>query len=149
MSNVMTYDAYGPHQRVGFARQGLDLYGQKPEKEWEPFDGIGIVCTLFPNVSFALAPRTTLLSQLMPGPTPDRSVTLQTVFSMTPLDDKQRARAEADARFLYDVVRNEDYATGLRIQRGMASGANQRFLYGRNELGLHRFHQTVAQYLNG
>src|SRR5437763_12716933 len=28
MSNVVAYDAYGPHQRVGFARQGLDLDSQ-------------------------------------------------------------------------------------------------------------------------
>ena len=150
MSNVMTYDAWGPHQRVGFARQGLDLYSQKPEAEWEPFAGISVVCTLFPNVSFALAPTATLVSQLMPGPTPDRSVTLQTVFSMTPVtSDEQWATARASADFLYEVVRTEDYATGLAIQRGMASGANQRFLYGRNELGLHRFHRTVAEYLAG
>ena len=148
MSNVMTYDAYGPHQRIGFARQGLDLYQQKPQEEWEPFDGISVVCTLFPNVSIALAPRATLVSQLMPGPTPDRSITMQTVFSMTPVaGDQQWATARANARFLYDVVRTEDYATGLGIQRGMASGANEQFLYGRNELGLHRFHATVAAYL--
>ena len=144
----MTYDAYGPHRRIGFARQGLDLYQQKPEEEWEPFDGISVVCTLFPNVSIALAPRATLVSQLMPGPTPDRSVTMQTVFSMTPVaGDEQWATARANAQFLYDVVRTEDYATGLGIQRGMASGANEQFLFGRNELGLHRFHATVAAYL--
>jgi phenylpropionate dioxygenase-like ring-hydroxylating dioxygenase large terminal subunit len=148
MSNVMTYDAYGPHQRIGFARQGLDLYCQKPEEEWEPFDGVSVVCTLFPNVSIALAPRATLVSQLMPGPTPDRSLTRQTVFSMTPITgDDQWSAARANARFLYDVVRTEDYATGLGIQRGMATGANERFLFGRNELGLHRFHATVAAYV--
>jgi hypothetical protein len=67
---------------------------------------------------------------------------------MTPVaGDDQWAAARANARFLYEVVRTEDYATGLGIQRGLAAGANEQFLFGRNELGLHRFHATVAAYL--
>ena len=53
----------------------------------------------------------------------------------------------ARADFLHQVVRDEDYATGLGIQRGLASGANTHFTFGRNELGLHRFHRSVAAFL--
>src|SRR4051794_15537928 len=72
-----------------------------------PLPGVSVVCTLFPNVSFALAPKATMLSQLMPGPTPDRSVTVQTVFSMTPVEGDDLRRAETNAQFLYDVVHDE------------------------------------------
>lgn len=148
MSNTMTYDAFGPHQRVGFPKHGIELLRNKPEEEWGNYDGISLVCTLFPNISFAFSPDGTMVSQLFPGPTSDRSHTHQTVYRMTPvLTDEDRERSEARADFLYEVVRDEDYATGLGIQRGLTSGANAEFVFGRNELGLHRFHQSVAEFM--
>jgi hypothetical protein len=45
------------------------------------------------------------------------------------------------------VVREEDYATGLRQQRGLATGAKSHVLFGRNEGGGQRFHRWLAQLL--
>ncbi len=39
------------------------------------------------------------------------------------------------------VVRDEDYATGLKIQRTVKTGAKKEFVFGRNEGG--------AQYVHG
>ena len=45
--------------------------------------------------------------------------------------------------FLLDVVRDEDYATGKRIGRTLATGAKANVLFGRNEGGGQRFHSWV------
>ena len=45
------------------------------------------------------------------------------------------------------VVRDEDYYTGLRLQRALATRAKEHVLFGRNEGGGQRFHQTLDQYL--
>ena len=50
-------------------------------------------------------------------------------------------------RFLEHVVRDEDYATGLRIQRALESGALTDVLFGRNEWGGQRFHRFVEALL--
>ncbi len=42
--------------------------------------------------------------------------------------------------FNHHVVQNEDYFTGLRIQRALRSGGKQHNLFGRNEGGGQRFH---------
>jgi hypothetical protein len=41
------------------------------------------------------------------------------------------------------VVRDEDYFTGLRIQRALQTGALSDVLFGRNEGGGQRFHRFV------
>ena len=43
MSNVMATDAYGPHQRIVFAKHGIEGLRDQPEEEWVPADHIGPV----------------------------------------------------------------------------------------------------------
>jgi phenylpropionate dioxygenase-like ring-hydroxylating dioxygenase large terminal subunit len=148
MSNTMAYDAWGPHQRIAFAKHAITALRDRPEDTWGEFEGVDLVCTLFPNVSLAISPELVLVSQLHPGPTHDRSRTLQTIIRRhPPAGEEEQRRAERGAAFLYRVVEDEDYATGLGIQRALASGANTEFVIGRNEVGLQRFHRTVAEHL--
>ena len=71
------------------------------------------------------------------------------VVTLTIESDEARQKAETYTNFLYDVVRDEDYKTGLDIQKGLASGANTHFTFGRNELTLQRFHGWVDRLLAG
>ncbi len=41
------------------------------------------------------------------------------------------------------VVRDEDYATGLQVQRSLATGAKDHLVFGRNEGGGQHFHRWV------
>lgn len=148
MSNVMCFDSYGPHQRVGFARQGIEALRDRPEDEWGDYDGISVIITFFPHCSLVLSNDGGFLSQLWPGPTHDRSHTTQTLFrSQRDITTEDEAALKAQAEFLYAVVKDEDYATGFGIQRALSSGAASRagdsFVFGANEMGNQRFHQTV------
>ena len=62
-----------------------------------------------------------MVSQLFPGPTADRSRTVQTIITRSSAGDRrgpgQKAQTYTD--FLYEVVRDEDYKTGLDIQKGL------------------------------
>jgi hypothetical protein len=51
------------------------------------------------------------------------------------------AAIDKQIAFLEMVVRDEDYATGLKIQRTVMTGAKTEFVFGRNEGG--------AQYVHG
>lgn len=150
LSNLMAVDAHGPHQRVVFARRSLASLADVAEEGWDPVAHIGPVHTLFPCFALAGGWRDqALVSQLFPGPTPDRSRTVQTIITRHPVvDEADRKRVEGYADFLYSVVKDEDYATGLQIQANLASGANTEFTFGRNELALHHFHRTVDRLLD-
>jgi hypothetical protein len=73
---------------------------------------------------------------------------VQTIITRDPVvTDEGRQRATAYADFLYDVVREEDYATGFGITAGLASGANEEFVFGRTEPSLHHIHRWVDRLL--
>jgi hypothetical protein len=141
----MAVDAFGPHQRVVFAKHSLTELRDRAEEEWDPVEHIGPVYTIFPCLSLAGGWRDqAMISQLFPGPTADRSRTVQTIITRDPLEtDEQREKAETFTDFLFAVVRDEDYATGFAITKGLTSGANEDFVFGRNEPSLHHFHRWV------
>jgi phenylpropionate dioxygenase-like ring-hydroxylating dioxygenase large terminal subunit len=147
-NNVMTFDAYGPHQRIGFPAHAITALEAKPKDEWETSTGLAVIRTLFPNVSFAISPGGGMVSQLLPGPTPDRSTTIQNfVYRDVPKTPEEIAMAEIGRDVFHAAVRDEDNPMVAGIQRGLHSGAVDTFVFGRNELGNQRFHRWVDYYL--
>ncbi|HLI82246.1 MAG TPA: aromatic ring-hydroxylating dioxygenase subunit alpha [Candidatus Binataceae bacterium] len=151
MSNIMTYDSFGPHQRVGFPTHKIAELRNKPQEDWELEEGITVVRTIFPNVSFAIsAKHGGMVSQLLPGPTPDRSRTIQNhIYAKPPATNEERAMMDAAVNLFISAVQNEDNWVCAKIQRGLLSGGNKDFVFGRNELGLHRLHDWIDYYVNG
>jgi len=150
MPNKAVYDAWGPHQRVSMPIPGMEALEDRPESEW-PIEGLTAgVWTIFPHVSIAgfdAGGKLWLISQLFPGETVDRSVTVQHFLTPFDPDDEQRQKIDDMMKLLDHVVRNEDYFTGLRQQRALATGSKSHVLFGRNEGGGQRFHAWVEALL--
>jgi nitrite reductase/ring-hydroxylating ferredoxin subunit len=148
--NRALYHAFGPHQRVDSPNPLLLKLEAKPEEEWSARHLLGGVWTIFPHVSIAgfdAGGRGVLVSQLFPGASPLESTTVQTYLMEKPPGDEERAAAEQTFELLGRVVRDEDYATGLRQQRALATGAKEFVLFGRNEGGGQRFHRWLDHLL--
>ena len=147
----MAADAWGPHQRLAFPQRSIEELRDTPEAQWPALGHLGVVHTVFPHVSVAGGRGVpTMVSQLFPGPTPDRSRTVQTHLVPAPLEtDAAREAMDGAVEFLLRVVRDEDYATGLGIQRALSSGANEHFVFGRNEPCNQNFHRWVDRLLAG
>ena len=146
MTSRPIYDAWGPHQRMtGFYEQVLE-YDDVADDDIPLAEVDGGVWTIFPHVSIAGFPvgeRGLMVSQLFPGAAPDRSVTIQNYLTITEPDDELCALAEKQGEFFEHVVRDEDYFTGVRIDRNIRTGAKQEFVFGRNEGGGQRFHRHL------
>jgi hypothetical protein len=101
---------------------------------------------VFPHVSIAdfyAGVKLYMVSQLFPGPSVGESLTIQSFLATTAPDDAQKEAIAGMMKFLEHVVRDEDYFTGLRIQRALQTGALSDVLFGRNEGGGQRFHRFV------
>lgn len=149
-SNVMHYDAFGPHMRTGYAQNTIGKLRDVPPEKWGGMenDGYDFVRTLFPNISIFLAPEIGQIAQLMPGPTPDRNRTnLLYVSAKPPADDTDAEKIEQMITFFRDVTHDEDYLLGLQVQKGLESGAIENVVFGRNERGNQFFHRYVDYYL--
>jgi hypothetical protein len=60
---------------------------------------------------------------------------------------KQAEEADKQFDLLEYVVREEDYATGLRLQKGLKTGMIDSVMFGRNEGGGQSFHGWVDKIL--
>jgi len=146
MSTKALYDAWGPHQRVSAPDRHFGELAELPEDQWDIGLLSGGVWTIFPHVSvaaFDAGGKIYMVSQLFPGASADESLTIQNFLHTRPADDDQAALVAERMEFLGRVVADEDYYTGLRIQRTVKTGAKAHFMFGRNEGGGQRFHRWV------
>ena len=151
VGNLLVLDTYGPHQRLTFGRKSLNELLDKPEAEWEVDQHIRLIHNCFPNLSVSgILGDHCLVSQIFPGPTPTSTVTRQTVLvAKPPVTAEQHAASEFFSSMVLQAVRDEDYAVGRTIQDGLKCGANQQFLFGRNEPAVQNYHRTVARLMTG
>ena len=149
MYNQALYYAWGPHQRVNSPDPSLAQFNDiKDVGTAQLMTG---VWTIFPHVSIASfdsGGRGVLISQLFPGATPQESYTVQNyLMERPPADEETRQQAHEQFKFLEYVVREEDYATGLRQQRALSTDTMPHVMFGRNEGGGQRFHGWVEKLL--
>jgi carnitine monooxygenase subunit len=161
IGNKAVYYPWGPHQRVSSlvprkpidtqqdvtaSDPPVDLSVDLPIEQW-PIDRLTLgVWTIFPHISiasFEAMGRVFLVSQLFPGDTPGSSVTVQTFLHSGPDAPGQADKIRETMAFLHHVVQDEDYFTGLRLQRALMTGAKSHVMFGRNEGGGQRFHRWV------
>ena len=146
------YYAWGSHVRMvsptRFAR-AADL----PEEQWQTQDLTPGIWTIFPNISIAGGQGSAaydgqgaspyMISQMFPGETPGSSFTIQNFLLPEEPDPEHEERYAATMKMYLDVVRDEDYYTGLRVQRALKTGAKAHSLFGRNEGGGQMFHRWI------
>jgi len=147
--NKAIYDAWGPHQRVSSPDERMKTLEELPEDEWTLRKLTSGVWTIFPHVSIARFDAGVplfMISQLLPGDTPETSRTTQHFLAAEDPSEHMET-IEKQMAFLLNVVRDEDYFTGIRIGQALATGAKESVMFGRNEAGGQRFHGWVNDLL--
>lgn len=159
--NVQMYDTYGRHHRMMLCMKSIDDLRGKPKDEWNVLQGTLPVYYLFPNVQLLISPAGPTLVRVYPdGANPHMSwsqidfymdprvleselaKTLAAARGITPMD-LLAERMEGFAR----VIEAEDYVAAASGHRGMASGAQEYVVFGRNEPALHHYHNTYREAL--
>ena len=151
-NNVMEYDAHGPHILIGFAARTVEQLGEVDRDElWQhETNGFDFIRLFFPNVSIFIAPEITQIAQMIPGPGPLQNTTILHFLHPEPAQNDEDIAAREDmADWLRDVVQEEDYGVGLKIQGGLETGLMKNVIFGRNERGNQYFHRYVKWYSDG
>ena len=151
MPNQANYYAWGPHQRVQAPGRDLLALDGVPESDWDTETLLAGVWTIFPHVSIASfqgGGRAVMISQLLPGAHVGESFTTQMYLTEKVPTEAQSVEAHDQFKFLEHVVRDEDYATGLRQQVALKNGGRDHVLFGENEGGAQRFHKWVERVIH-
>jgi phenylpropionate dioxygenase-like ring-hydroxylating dioxygenase large terminal subunit len=152
ITNRNTYDLFGPHVRIGFANKPIFEIRDRPESEWPAmFEVMSMVHYIFPNISISgQTDRPLMVSRLLPGPTPDRSTTVQYHYYRKPVEgDEAVATAEARRKLYAHVTSQEDFVTGFKINRGLGALGDDSIRFGRNESGNQNLHRWIDTLVNG
>ena len=146
IGNLLVHDTFGPHQRLTFGRRTLAELNAKSRETWSPTDHIRLIHSGFPNLSISgIVGDFALVSQILPGEDPSSTITRQSILTAAaPTDEQSLNAAQQFSEMVYDAVLNEDYAIGTQLQAGIASLANETFIFGRNEPAVQHYHRWVA-----
>jgi len=140
--NLNVVEEFGPHRRVAFPYKRIDRMRTAPPDEQSATGVLTYVYHLFPNVAVATFPFST--SVLVHEPLAiDRTRVIN--YTLTCGDESDAQWQDALKRsldFQLDGA-NEDREVAVSIQRGLASGGNEFFEFGRFEGALSHFHRTL------
>ncbi len=141
--NLNLIEYFGRNSRVTFPFQRIRKLAAVPEAERNVDGAVTFVYQLFPNAIIAVLSHHTVVTVLEPaGLGETRSVT----YSLTNRpsgDEDPAAAAKRDAAFVSQTGAAEDNAVVCAIQKGIASGANEHFSYGRFEGAIAHFHRSL------
>lgn len=152
LTDVMFYDAYPPHHRLGFPRREMKEDAKLPEEQWPeiPHGGVHL---LYPNTIIQVEKMSPELEfvygfyRMFPGETVDKAFTLMSTYrpAEVPADADDGPWVEVHD-LVRQIVSTEDYSISAGGQRNLKWAPEDfRIVYGSNEIALQHFHRRLAR----
>jgi carnitine monooxygenase subunit len=153
LSNIMSYDNYGPNHRMEMPRAEFLEYSDKPEEEWPDttYNGLYFV---FPNMvinvnSIKGGKQFYGISRIFPGDKVDEANTVITTYKPGQMQHIEETESWTEMHdFIVKVVSTEDYSVSKEGQQNMKyAPADFKPVLGANELALQNIHRHINQLL--
>ncbi len=144
--NLVHFEALGPHYRMVAAKRGIASLEEQPEANWNLLDQAVVSYAIFPNLAINFHGDHVAFYRVFPD-AKDQGRSLWEFDQLTPEAPKApKAQRYFEKNFHYVVDTGaEDVEMGERIQKTLASGANEHVLFGGFEPILTWFHSRVAR----
>ncbi len=143
--NLSPFQAFGRNHRITFVRKTIDKLRTLPEAEWDLIVHAATVYLLFPNTVLTIQNDHVDIFRVYPaGDRVGESVMYMDFYIPEPASsEKAVLHWEKNVDLLMRTVETQDFPMGEDIQRGIASGAQEVFTYGRFEPALGHYHRAV------
>ena len=141
-------EGVGLHTRILVGRDKLPAARALPPQAWDIRRHATLTHAIFPNSLLIYHPDATSHMAMFPI-TPDEMLFVHSFFTPhDPRDDEERAHWDRTFEMIdAGVFSAEDLFVSEQIQRGLKSGANESFVFGRFEQHLSRFHDNLGALL--
>jgi len=141
--NLNVVESCGANSRITFPFRQIQSLAEVAPEERRVEGLLTYVYHLFPNALVSVMSHHTSLAVFEPLAV-DRIRLFTYVLIDRNLSGLDAALAMQNAEFVGGTAAGEDLAVVRAIQRGMGSGANEHFTFGRFESAIVHFHQTLA-----
>ena len=141
--NLTLVEHAGPHSRVTFPFQRIRKLAEVPVEDRRVEGRLTYVYQVFPCAIVAVLSRHTTMVVLEPVDAQSTRVVNYVMSNRAAGGEADREAAERDISFVKQTGGAEDLVVTQAIQRGLASGANEVFTFGRHEGALAHFHRTL------
>ena len=142
--NLNVVETFGSNSRVTYPFRRIGKLASQPPSERRVDGLLTYVYHLFPNVLITVLSRHTNVVVLEPLALDRTRVVTYTLTNRGGDPQEMRREAERDAEFVGQTGAAEDRAVVSAIQRGIASGANEAFMFGRFESAIVHFHRSLG-----
>jgi phenylpropionate dioxygenase-like ring-hydroxylating dioxygenase large terminal subunit len=144
LSEVSICDAFGPHPRmIGLLKSVLSEIDKPDETDWRFLPHTTTQLIFMPSGLITYQRDHVELWRVTPLAV-DRTLVRTSLYApKTPTTDKARAYWRKNLDQLLEVTGREDFPLMARIHAGMASGAVDELIYGRNEPALIHLHRSI------
>ena len=149
LSEVSIYDAFGPHPRmIGLLKTVLEEIRKPDEADWSFLPHTTTQLIFMPSGLMTYQRDHIELWRLTPLAV-DRTLVRTSLYAPeAPTSDKTRAYWRKNLDALIDVTGREDFPLMKKIHDGLASGALDELVYGRNEPALIHLHRAINEALD-
>jgi phenylpropionate dioxygenase-like ring-hydroxylating dioxygenase large terminal subunit len=141
--NLNVIEHVGPHSRVTFPFQRIRKLAEVAPDERRVEGRLTYAYQVFPSTIVAVLSRHTALLLLEPVDVQTTRVTSHILTHRATDGEDAAAAAARDVEFVKQTGGAEDLAIAHAIQRGLTSGANDVFTFGRYESAIVHFHRTL------
>lgn len=144
-SNLMAFDAFGPHSRLTLPRRRITELRDRPESDWRLIPETAIIYNFFPNVTMVVqAGHVEMWRSYPDGDAADRSRVEVSVFTPEAVETEKAQRFyEKNIDLAIRTVDGEDFPLSEAIQSGHTAGAHEALIYGLNEPALTHYHASL------
>ena len=144
-SNVQTFDSFGRNHRGIYVRKNFDELRDQPEAEWNILPYTTMVYVLFPNTVLVVQQEQVETWRIFPdGDDPNRAKMHVSLYTPEPpMTESATRHWRNNMDLLMQVVEEEDFPLGEKMQTGFHSPAQEHVTFGRNEPALSHFHGAL------
>jgi phenylpropionate dioxygenase-like ring-hydroxylating dioxygenase large terminal subunit len=145
--NLLSYEDYAPNARLTLPKRTIKTLPPEPDEHWKIREHANLLYFIFPNVFLLVQADYIALIRMTPISPKESDIEITMLLPEAPNTEKATRHWEKNRALMIDAL-EEDFTLGERIQATLYSGANTHLTFGRNELGLTRFHQEINQRLS-
>ncbi len=142
--NLLVFDRFSHHQRLVLPKRSIAELAKVERNQWNLRSHANLIYFLFPNVVLLVQPDHIAVVAISPISVSESRITVTMLIPQSNTIEKDVEYWEKNRQITISAL-DEDFIVGEKIFEGARSIAFPHFVFGRNELGISAFHESLEK----